>query len=959
MFGLGPRSCHRVLHSAVALNVMVFAFRSGAAFAQDAQPKAQASAKARPPAKHRQVAQAAPRPTPPPPAAAPPAPAAPPAAATPPAPPVPATSVPPPAAVPSPPIPPGPAPLPVEAPSGTAAAAPLDPSETSPSTNPGNAVPRAVPLSPDLQLIPTTDAATAEPAYDPNDVETVKVTIDRRERNIQDYPGSVSAFTQDDLTRTGIRNVRDMQQVSPSLEVGTQEGNSEMFIRGIGSNYNTELGDPAVANHIDGVYIPRARGLGTMLFDLERIEVNRGPQGTLRGRNATAGTLNIITAKPHLGEWQASASYQMGNYSQRVIQGMVNIPIGDKLALRFAGFGDTHDAYYTNAGPIKTLEPSESGNALAFRGSAKWQPLEQLTVFVKGDYTQEKGTGFSGTNFTPALNAGLLPSEIKNPRDVIYRGPQGMQDMKHWGIHGEATLDLGPVLIGYLGSYRSLDYRSISSGNAGVNFPGRLIENADLDNWSTSYWHTASQSHVHELRFFAPDTARIRWTAGGFFLDEQQQVLLYNTADKSGGYLGGEYNMPNVPTRSYAGFADATFDIVQFLRGTLGVRITNEKRSRDGVGNQYSLNFDNFTGTQPSPTRFGTEGFAPSDRNRTNYSVTPGGSTGQFQNGVGSYGNRDNVNQLIQQGATINAGGLNEQHGTYSATFVDFRAGIDYHLTPDSLEYIMFSTGHQSGGFNDTIALPTGGTLAKTYGPEAIYATEIGSKNEFLNHKLTANFAGFWYEYRNQQFQVVQAIGPAPMGSDAPPPSSAMRINAAASRVLGLEVESKARLPAGFTLALAATLLNARFTEGIVNDPRVSYDPAQQTPVNLNGNFLPRAPVLSLNYGVSQIITARFGYFDWTLNAQTKTKQYFTPFNGEGRDTQGNINPNLSDVQPGYTRLDAGVGFTTPDGRTRLDGFVNNLTDVAYLTSMINNPGLNLRFFNPPRLIGARLTLTL
>ena len=271
----------------------------------------------------------------------------------------------------------------------------------------------------------------------------------------------------------------------------------------------------------------------------------------------------------------------------------------------------------------------------------------------------------------------------------------------------------------------------------------------------------------------------------------------------------------------------------------------------------------------------------------------------------------------------------------------------------------MFSTGHQSGGFNDTIALPTGGTLAKTYDPEAIYATEIGSKNEFFNHKLTANFAGFWYEYRNQQFQVVQAIGPAPMGSDAPPPSSAMRINAAASRVLGLEVESKARLPAGFTLALAATLLNARFTEGIVNDPRVSYDPAQQTPVDLNGNFLPRAPVLSVNYGVSQIITTRFGYFDWTLNAQSKTKQYFTPFNGEGRDTQGNVNPNLSDVQPGYTRVDAGVGFTTSDGHTRLDGFVNNLTDVAYLTSMINNPGLNLRFFNPPRLIGARLTLTL
>lgn len=986
MFGSASRSrsCQCVLHSAVLLNVLMFAFRGAEAQAAEPQPRPSASAKAKAPLKRRLIAQAAPapaaaprpaapRPAAPRPAAAPPGPApgAAPAAPAPVPAPVPAPTpptAPAPAAVPSPAVPPpsgaSAAPLPPSAEPANGAfapeAAPAVPSPTSPSTNPGNAAARSVTLSPDLQGMPEGSEGTpgTEAAYDPNEVETVKVTIDRRERNIQDYPGSVSAFTQDDLTRTGIRNVRDMGQASPSLEIGTQEGNTEMFIRGIGSNYNTELGDPAVANHIDGVYIPRPRGIGSMLFDLERVEVNRGPQGTLRGRNATAGTLNIVTAKPHLGEWQASTSYQMGNYSQRVIQGMVNIPIGDKLALRFAGFGDTHDAYYTNAGPIRTLEPSESGNALAFRGSAKWQPAKILTVIVKGDYTQEKGTGFSGTNFNNALNAGFLPSEVPNVRDVVYRAAQGSQDMKHWGLHAEATLDLGDVQVGYVGAYRDLEYQSISSGNAGVNFPGRTITNDELDNWGNSYWHTASQSHVHELRLFAPDTARIRWTAGGFFLDEQQQVLLYNTADRAGGYLGGEYNMPNIPTRSYAGFADATADIVRFLRGTLGVRITNERRSRDGVGNQYSLNFDNFTGTRPADIRYGTEGWQPSDRNRTNYTVSPGTGTAQFANGVARYGARDNVGQLLGQGATINEGGLSEQHGKYNATFVDFRAGLDYHLTPDSMTYIMFSTGHQSGGFNDTVKIPGGGTLAKTYKPEAIYATEIGSKNEFLNHKLTANFAGFWYEYRNQQFQVVQALGPSP-GMNQAPPASALRVNAAQSRVLGLEAEAKARLPAGFTLALAATLLNARFTSGTVNDTRVSYDPNQQPAVNLDGNFLPRAPVVSLNYGVSQIITTGYGYFDWTLNAQTKSKQYFTPFNGEGLDTQGNVNPNLSDVQPAYTRVDAGIGFTTPDGRTRLDGFVNNLTNVDYLTTMINTPGLNLRFFNPPRLIGARLTLTL
>lgn len=792
--------------------------------------------------------------------------------------------------------------------------------------------------------------------FDPNAVETVKVTVDRRERNIQDYPGAVTAFTQEDLTRTGIRNVRDMASATPYMEIGTQEGNTEVYIRGVGSNYNTELGDPAVANHIDGVYIPRPRGIGSMLFDLERVEVNRGPQGTLRGRNATAGTLNIITAKPKLGQWDASTSYQMGNYSQRVMQGMVNIPIGEKLALRFAGYGETHDSFYTNAGPIHTLQPSESADALAFRGSLKWQAHEKVTVLLKGDYTQEKGTGYGGSNVAAALNAGFLPEEIPDVRNVYYRGPQGSQDMKHWGLHGEVNVDLGPVLVGYVGAYRDLDYQSTSAGNAGVDFPGRTVQNWELDNWSSSYWHTASQSHIHELRLYAPDSARVRWTLGGFFMDEQQQVMLYNVSDKAGGYLGGEYNMPEVPTRSYAGFADATFDILKALRGTAGLRVTTEKRERNGIGNQYSLNMAGYTGDPVGDFRFGTEGWRAADRARSNYSAS-GSATENFLNGVARFGARDNIDDILNNGGEVNDA-RSEQHGKYSDTFVDFRLGADYDLTEDSLAYIMFSTGHQSGGFNDNVILPSGENLAATFDPESIYSTEIGSKNEFLDRKLTANFAGFWYEYRDQQFQVVQALGPPP-DADSPPPSTARRVNAAESRVLGLEADLKAHLPAGFTGSLSAMLLNARFTKGTVNDSRVDWSPVNQPKVDLEGNFLPRAPVVTVNYSVSQLISTSFGYFDWTLGAQTRSKHYFTHFNGEGVDTKGKVNPNLSDVQPAYTRVDAGVGYTVPDGRVRIDGFINNLTNVAYMTTLINVPNLNLRFYNPPRQVGARLTLTL
>lgn len=941
MFGPGSRSCYRVVRSAVVLNALLLAFRASEAQAEPApapapeRSKAKAKATAKPVAKRRMVAQAAPPPAAPPPAA-PPAAASPPTAAAPPAAPNPPAAAP---------VAPGaPATSPPATPGSPAPDAPPPPG-----VDPVAAAPEAPPIDAEGDVEPA--------VYEDEEIETVKVTVDRRERNIQDYPGAVTAFTQDDLTRTGVRNVRDMAQSSPYMEIGTQEGNTEVFIRGVGSNYNTELGDPAVANHIDGVYIPRPRGIGSMLFDLERVEVNRGPQGTLRGRNATAGTLNVVTAKPKLGEWDASTSFQLGNYSQRVVQGMVNVPIGDTFALRFAAFGETHDSYYKNAGPIHTIEPSESADAVAFRGSAKWQPSEIISLILKADFTQEGGTGFGGTNFTPALEAGLLPEEVPDVRNVYYRGAQGMQDMQHWGLHGELTVDLGPVLVGYVGGYRDLDYESISPGNAGVAFPGRIVTDENLDNWGTSYWHTASQSHIHELRLFAPDDARVRWTLGGFFLDEQQQVLLFNTADKAGGYLGGEYNMPEVPTRSYAGFADLTADILDALRGTAGVRITTEERSRRGVGNQYSLNFTNFTGEMPSAVRFGTEGFSAADRNRTDYTTSAATATDDFLNGIGRFGARDNVDELIEQGATINDG-LNEQHGEYSATFFDFRLGADYSISPENLIYIMFSTGHQSGGFNDNVRLANGETIAQEFDPESIYATEIGSKNEFLGRKLVANFAGFWYEYRDQQFQVVQALGEAP-DPMTPPPASAVRVNAAKSRVMGLEAEATGRLPAGFTASAAVLLLNARFTDGVVNDQRVNWDPNQQPKVDLEGNFLPRAPVLSLNYGISQLITTGHGYVDWTINAQTRTKHYFTHFNGEGVDTLGQVNPNLSDVQPGYTRLDAGVGYTWPDGKTRIDGFVNNLTNVAYLTTMINQPGLNLRFFNPPRQVGARLTLTL
>lgn len=158
------------------------------------------------------------------------------------------------------------------------------------------------------------DRPAAGPAVEESD-ETVVVTANRREENLQDVSGVVQAFSADQLRQDGIAELRQLQAAVPGLSIANQEGNVEIFIRGVGSANSTELGDPGAAPHLNGTYIPRPRGLGLMFYDLERVEVNKGPQGTLYGRNALAGTLNIITAKPRLGQYGGYAQAEVSNRS--------------------------------------------------------------------------------------------------------------------------------------------------------------------------------------------------------------------------------------------------------------------------------------------------------------------------------------------------------------------------------------------------------------------------------------------------------------------------------------------------------------------------------------------------------------------------------------------------------------------------------------------------------------------
>jgi len=180
-------------------------------------------------------------------------------------------------------------------------------------------------------------------AADDTVLEEVIVTVERYQQNLQDVASLAQAFDADALKMAGVgTELRNLSFVVPGMNIANQEGNVEIFIRGVGTANNTELGDPSAATHINGVYLPRPRGLSAMFFDLERVEVNKGPQGTLRGRNAVAGTLNIITKRPQLGELDGYVEAGFGDYDSRTVEGAINLPEGEQFALQTLPANDGH-----------------------------------------------------------------------------------------------------------------------------------------------------------------------------------------------------------------------------------------------------------------------------------------------------------------------------------------------------------------------------------------------------------------------------------------------------------------------------------------------------------------------------------------------------------------------------------------------------------------------------------------
>lgn len=776
-------------------------------------------------------------------------------------------------------------------------------------------------------------------------IEEVIVTVERIEQNLQSYEGTAVVMQQAQLDAVGADSLVDLPALMPGVEITNYEDNTELFVRGIGSNANTELGDPAIAPHLDDVYVPRPRGLGVAFFDIERVEVNVGPQGTVRGRNALGGSINIVSRKPKLDTFDGYAEYAIGNYDQQELRGALNVPLGKIAAARFAVYSSQHDEYVRNTGPLNNLLGWESGDDVGARTHFLIQPSDKLSVLLSGDYLNSKGTGSRGVDFFNAASQGRTYNDFDDPRKVNQVGFSPVQDTTHWGLALNATYRTDWFNVQYIGGYRDLHYKnSLSTSGRNYDFGGDerqqvirgnltspdgpladdYIAERYYGNYSALIWDATSQSRTHELRFTSPDSAeKLTWAVGLYKFKEEQGVFLGIPLDYSTDLAYLEFNQGSTIGESKSAYADVTWAVTDRLRLTAGARYSDESKERDG------FNFIAGFNTQGTAMRVGTPGFRMTGLSRSIKNPDADGDGVKntlndlivlYRAGVSSFGVNDTLDEFLNgqcvassvfQGQCVNYpglgfgfGGATVQHGENSDNYVDWRFRVGYDLTDNNLLYFLVATGNKAPSFNDTIDLDPGPAeelFTPPVGPEKNTMFEIGSKNtlDLGGRPLVLNASAYYFLYKDQVFSTVvgtELLDNDPSNDagclDSDPGTACSNVtlnqNVGESHNMGVQLDAAYQFTNGFNIAGTLLWQDTEYKSGsVVSDGRRASPVGGALLVDLGGNELPRTPPLTLNLRLGQDYELATGTLDWIASATYKSSYFLTGFNGGGGENGG------------------------------------------------------------------------
>lgn len=803
-----------------------------------------------------------------------------------------------------------------------------------------------------LQAVAQESANQEEQADENNGIELIMVTAQRKSQSLQEAAVPMLAVDQKSLTRQGLESGQDLGRLSPSLGISAGGGPlTSIFVRGVGALTVNPLTDAAVAQNVDGVYLGRSSGAaGQALFDLERVEVLKGPQGTLYGRNATGGVVNYIPVKPRLMETSGYAQVEAGNYSRIGFQGAYNAPLGDDAAVRLSVNSLQRDGYSDDG--------TNDADSLSLRAQVLFEPTEDFNVRFAVDYSENSAIGPGGdligtfsntpgsmTDFIPsgldaftgptsdeanAIRTGVLHTPSFAPYQPLDTDDLG-QDISFTGFMAELnyTIDSGTLTV--IPSYRESEqeYTFVGAGFA----PAKTSE----ENEQTSI----------EARFTTDFEGALNGIFGAFYFDEEIQtsgVFAQNYASPIQNYENGG--------DSWALFGQLTYDVSETFRLNLGLRYTEDEKYAEGISDTFVTFCGGapFTGNFLTPPDSFANGCASgampahpitSDRDEfIAYFVEEGLISPDSVATVPGMGPPPFYNLTIpggitpQLGAIVNVGeGFIQSELDYSET--TYRIGVEYDVAEDSLLYATFETGYRAGGVDLSIAAPT-------YDPEYIDAFTVGSKNRFFDNTLQLNLEAFHWKYDDQQVTYFTTLNGA----------SSFPIANGDATIQGLDVDMIWRVGRDTTISGNAQFLDSTYDSlTLVSDPGQGRFGCESIGVSgslesydCSGQSLLYSPDFGADLSINHNIEIDEYNLSLTAQASHRSEQATNFLFVDATDADS------------YVTFDLDATLMSNESDWSLSLFVRNITDEQYVASSdVNNRGLTYVVHNPPRTFGLRL----
>lgn len=730
-------------------------------------------------------------------------------------------------------------------------------------------------------------------------VEEIIVTAQKRAQNLQDVPISIAVVSGEAIQDQNYRSLQDLSRNQPAFTVSPVGRGVRMSLRGISSGTNSAF-DQSVVTFIDDVYHGKSRSSGSLLLDIDRIELLKGPQTTFFGNNAIAGAINVQSARPRR-DYSGSVRALYGDHGEYAAEALVNMPLTGNLAVRAAGLLNGMDGYLvdrTGGGKL----PHERN--IAGRISALWTPSETFTLFLKAEATDNRNRGGAGFQivdcpprapfttpgrFCPDVIAAGGDTQLNNIRDQT---PGQFLNLTTQDYQANASLDLGSATLTSVTAYSRFSFVNAQDLDGGPAVLFALRAPQDYSQFS------------QEIRLASNDSrAPLSYIIGGYYqssdfrdVSELTYSFLSPAINAAPPFAGLRPFLPfaqqidaKQAEETLSGFGSLTWRATDALSITAAARVTQVRKSINQLI-QYGQAADGYGNVTP-------------------FTGATAALAQTFANGLA----------LGAPGTRI----LSRSDSKFMPA-----VNIQYAVSPDIRLYASYSEGFKAGGFNATLA--TGATSDIPFNPEYVVAYEAGVRSELFDRRLLLNATAFRSTYRDLQVSIFAVINGNPIS---------VVQNAASSVSQGIELESKFAVSRSFSIGGAMTFLDAHFKSFPNATPTATQRLLTgQTSQDLSGAPLVYSPKFSASFYA--VYKHPIGdRLNLEIEANLLHQSYYY--------TADQIDPNLA--QNPYDKIDLRAALSTSDDAWELAVIGKNITDRTILTSAIDSAAAGSYYYAKER----------